>query len=157
MFRSRPRCPSEIKNKLGRVQYPPGCTERREQMSKIETKCLHAGYTPGNGEPRQLPIYQSITFKYSSSEQMGAIFDLKSPGYIYTRLQNPTNDAVATRIAAVSYTHLRVCAAQYDLYGDEQALPAQAGVRRPVSYTHLSARGTSSLTRRSMSCRTATK
>jgi O-acetylhomoserine (thiol)-lyase len=101
MFRSRPRCPSEIKNKLGRVQYPPGCTERREQMSKIETKCLHAGYTPGNGEPRQLPIYQSITFKYSSSEQMGAIFDLKSPGYIYTRLQNPTNDAVAAKIAAL--------------------------------------------------------
>jgi O-acetylhomoserine (thiol)-lyase len=74
-------------------------------MSKIETKCLHAGYTPGNGEPRQLPIYQSITFKYSSSEQMGAIFDLKSPGYIYTRLQNPTNDAVATRIAELEGGH----------------------------------------------------
>ena len=56
---------------------------------KIETQCLHAGYTPGNGEPLTLPIYQSTTFKYSSSEQMGRLFDLEESGYFYTRLQNP--------------------------------------------------------------------
>lgn len=70
-------------------------------MKKLETNCLHGGYEPKNGEPRQIPIYQTITFKYTSSDEMGAIFDLKSPGYIYTRLQNPTNDIVAARIAAL--------------------------------------------------------
>ena len=57
-----------------------------------------SGYEPKNGEPRVLPIYQSITFKYSSSEQMGRLFDLEESGYFYTRLQNPTNDAVAAKI-----------------------------------------------------------
>lgn len=66
---------------------------------KIETKCVQSGYTPGNGEPRVLPIYQSTTFKYDSSEQMGRLFDLEESGYFYTRLQNPTNDAVAAKIA----------------------------------------------------------
>ncbi len=66
---------------------------------KTETKCLHSGYTPKNGEPRQLPIYQSTTFKYESSDAMGRLFDLEDSGYFYTRLQNPTNDAVAARIA----------------------------------------------------------
>ncbi|HHW23931.1 MAG TPA: O-acetylhomoserine aminocarboxypropyltransferase/cysteine synthase [Clostridiales bacterium] len=70
-------------------------------MKKLETNCLHGGYEPKNGEPRQIPIYQTITFRYTSSDEMGAIFDLKSPGYIYTRLQNPTNDIVAARIAAL--------------------------------------------------------
>lgn len=65
---------------------------------KIETKCIQSGYEPGNGEPRVLPIYQSTTFKYSSSEQMGRLFDLEESGYFYTRLQNPTNDAVAAKI-----------------------------------------------------------
>ena len=64
-----------------------------------ETKCLHAGYEPKNGEPRQLPIYQSTTFNYESSDYMGKLFDLEASGYFYTRLQNPTNDAVASKIA----------------------------------------------------------
>ena len=67
----------------------------------VETKCLHAGYEPQNGEPRQLPIYQSTTWKYASSDDMGKLFDLEASGYFYTRLQNPTNDAVATKIAAL--------------------------------------------------------
>ena len=65
---------------------------------KIETKCVQAGYTPGNGEPREVPIYQSTTFKYSTSEEMGKLFDLEANGYFYTRLQNPTNDTVAAKI-----------------------------------------------------------
>lgn len=66
---------------------------------KTETKCLHSGYEPKNGEPRQLPICQSTTFKYDSSDAMGRLFDLEDSGYFYTRLQNPTNDAVAAKIA----------------------------------------------------------
>ncbi len=66
---------------------------------KSETKCLHSGYEPKNGEPRQLPIWQSTTFKYDSSDDMGKLFDLEASGYFYTRLQNPTNDAVAAKIA----------------------------------------------------------
>ena len=65
---------------------------------KIETKCVQAGYAPGNGEPREVPIYQSTTFKYSTSEEMGKLFDLEASGYFYTRLQNPTNDTVAAKI-----------------------------------------------------------
>ena len=64
----------------------------------VETKCLHAGYEPENGEPRQLPIYQSTTWKYASSDDMGKLFDLEASGYFYTRLQNPTNDMVAAKI-----------------------------------------------------------
>lgn len=67
----------------------------------IETKCVQAGYTPKNGEPRVLPIIQSTTYKYESSQEMGDLFDLKTSGYFYTRLQNPTNDAVAAKIAAL--------------------------------------------------------
>ena len=70
-------------------------------MSKIGTKCIHAGYTPKNGEPRQIPIIQSTTFKYDTSEDMGKLFDLEAPGYFYSRLQNPTNDYVAARICAL--------------------------------------------------------
>lgn len=66
---------------------------------KQETKCLHSGYEPNNGEPRQLPIYQSTTWKYATSDEMGKLFDLEASGYFYTRLQNPTNDAVASKIA----------------------------------------------------------
>ena len=66
---------------------------------KLSTKCLHSGYTPKNGEPRVLPIYQSTTYKYDSSVEMGKLFDLEAEGYFYTRLQNPTNDAVAAKIA----------------------------------------------------------
>lgn len=66
-----------------------------------ETLCVQAGWAPTNGEPRVLPIYQSTTFKYDSSEQMAKLFDLEASGYFYTRLQNPTNDAVAAKIAAL--------------------------------------------------------
>ena len=62
---------------------------------RMGTKCVQAGYTPGNGEPRQVPIIQSTTFKYSTSEDMGKLFDLEADGYFYSRLQNPTNDIVA--------------------------------------------------------------
>ena len=65
---------------------------------RIETKCVQSGYEPKNGEPRQIPIYQSTTFKYNSSDDMGKLFDLEASGYFYTRLQNPTNDLVAARI-----------------------------------------------------------
>ena len=68
---------------------------------KMNTKCVQAGYTPGNGEPRQIPIIQSTTFKYDTSEDMGKLFDLEAEGYFYTRLQNPTNDYVAAKIAAL--------------------------------------------------------
>lgn len=67
----------------------------------IETKCLHEGWKPGNGEARQVPIWQSTTFKYDSSEHMGKLFDLEASGYFYSRLQNPTNDQVAAKIAAL--------------------------------------------------------
>ena len=67
----------------------------------IGTKCVQAGYTPGNGEPRQIPIVQSTTFKYNTSEDMGRLFDLEAEGYFYTRLQNPTNDHVAAKIASM--------------------------------------------------------
>lgn len=72
-----------------------------EQKFKKETLCVQAGWTPKNGEPRVLPIYQSTTFKYDTSEEMAKLFDLEESGYFYTRLQNPTNDAVAAKIAAL--------------------------------------------------------
>ena len=66
---------------------------------KIDSICVQGGYKPGNGEPRQIPIIQSTTFKYNTSEEMGKLFDLEASGYFYTRLQNPTNDYVAAKIA----------------------------------------------------------
>ena len=63
----------------------------------METVCIQGGWQPKNGEPRVLPIYQSTTFKYESSEQMGRLFDLEEDGYFYTRLANPTNDAVRSK------------------------------------------------------------
>lgn len=71
------------------------------KADSIGTKCVQAGYTPGNGEPRQIPIVQSTTFRYETSEDMGKLFDLEASGYFYTRLQNPTNDRVAAKIAAL--------------------------------------------------------
>jgi len=68
---------------------------------KLNTKCVQAGYTPSNGEPRQLPIIQSTTFKYASSSEMGKLFDLEASGYFYSRLANPTCDAVAAKLAAL--------------------------------------------------------
>ena len=72
-----------------------------KQKLHPSTLCVHAGYEPGNGEPRQMPIIQSTTFKYASSDEMGRLFDLEASGYFYTRLQNPTNDRVAARLAAL--------------------------------------------------------
>ncbi|MCR5460213.1 MAG: O-acetylhomoserine aminocarboxypropyltransferase/cysteine synthase [Acetatifactor sp.] len=69
-----------------------------DNQYRIETKCVQSGWQPKNGEPRVLPIYQSTTFKYETSEQMGRLFDLEESGYFYTRLQNPTNDFVAQKI-----------------------------------------------------------
>lgn len=71
------------------------------QKDKIGTLCVQAGYEPSKGEPRQIPIIQSTTFKYNTSDQMGRLFDLEDSGYFYTRLQNPTNDHVAAKIAAL--------------------------------------------------------
>ena len=68
---------------------------------RLETKCVQGGYTPGNGEPRQIPIIQSTTFKYNTSEDMGKLFDLEASGYFYSRLQNPTCDTVAAKICAL--------------------------------------------------------
>ena len=67
----------------------------------LGTLCVQAGYEPGNGDPRQIPIIQSTTFKYASSDEMCRLFDLEAEGYFYTRLQNPTNDRVAARLAAL--------------------------------------------------------
>ena len=67
----------------------------------IGTKCVQDGYRPGNGDPRQIPIIQSTTFKYDTSQDMGKLFDLEAEGYFYTRLQNPTNDYVAAKIASL--------------------------------------------------------
>ena len=71
------------------------------ENQRIGTKCVQAGYQPGNGEPREIPIIQSTTFKYDTSEDMGKLFDLEASGYFYTRLQNPTNDYVAAKITAL--------------------------------------------------------
>ncbi len=71
------------------------------QQLHPKTLCVQAGWTPGKGEPRVVPIYQSTTFKYETSDQMARLFDLEETGYFYTRLQNPTNDAVAAKIAAL--------------------------------------------------------
>ena len=68
---------------------------------RIETLCVQGGYSPKNGEPRQIPIVQSTTFRYETSEDMGKLFDLEASGYFYSRLQNPTCDTVAARIAAL--------------------------------------------------------
>lgn len=78
-----------MKGKIKMNQYRP------------DTTCIHAGYTPGNGDPRVLPIYQSTTYTYESSEEMGDLFDLKADGFFYTRLGNPTLDAVEKKIAAL--------------------------------------------------------
>ena len=72
-----------------------------ENKLHTETLCIQAGYSPENGQPRQIPIIQSTTFKYATSEDMGKLFDLEASGYFYSRLQNPTCDMVAARIAAL--------------------------------------------------------
>ncbi|NLI63457.1 MAG: O-acetylhomoserine aminocarboxypropyltransferase/cysteine synthase, partial [Bacteroidales bacterium] len=72
-----------------------------EKSYNRETLCVQGGWNPKKGEPRIVPIYQSTTFKYDTSEQMGRLFDLEDSGYFYTRLQNPTNDVVASKIASL--------------------------------------------------------
>ena len=72
-----------------------------ERKLHTETLCIQAGYSPESGEPRQIPIVQSTTFKYATSEHMGKLFDLEESGYFYSRLANPTCDAVAAKIAAL--------------------------------------------------------
>ena len=96
-------CVSKDIGKTMFIKPVSGKAERRMKMNdyKINTKCVQAGYTPGNGDPRQIPIIQSTTFKYDTSEDMGKLFDLEAEGYFYTRLQNPTNDHVAAKIAAL--------------------------------------------------------
>ena len=83
-------------------------------MSTVDTIALHGGYNPGNGEPRQVPIYQSTTWKYATSEDMGKLFDLEASGYFYTRLQNPTNDFVASKLCAMEggYAGMLTCSGQ---------------------------------------------
>ncbi len=73
-------------------------SEEYNEEYKIETRCIQSGYHPGKGEPRIVPIYQSTTFRYENSDQMGRLFDLEESGYFYSRLQNPTNDLVAAKI-----------------------------------------------------------
>ena len=73
-----------------------------------DTICVQGGYTPGNGEPRQIPIVQSTTFKYATSEDMGKLFDLEANGYFYSRLQNPTCDLVAKKICELESLHVRM-------------------------------------------------
>ena len=68
---------------------------------KLETKCIQSGYTPKNGEPRVLPIYQSTTYRYESAALLGDLFDLKAPGHMYSRISNPTVDAVEKKIAEI--------------------------------------------------------
>ena len=83
-------------------------------MSTVDTIALHGGYNPGNGEPRQVPIYQSTTWKYATSEDMGKLFDLEASGYFYTRLQNPTNDFVASKLCAMEggFAGMLTCSGQ---------------------------------------------
>ena len=76
------------------------------QPLRPETLCVQAGWTPKKGESRVLPIYQSTTFKYETSEQMAKLFDLEEAGFFYTRLQNPTNEAVASKIAQLEVSKL---------------------------------------------------
>lgn len=83
------------------METKSGEGERNMSKYRINTNCVQAGYTPKNGEPRVVPIIQSTTFKYDTSEDMGKLFDLEASGYFYTRLQNPTNDHVAAKIAAL--------------------------------------------------------
>ena len=86
-----------------RVQYHYSYIEviPMDQKLHTETLCIQAGYSPASGEPRQIPIIQSTTFKYATSEHMGKLFDLEAEGYFYSRLQNPTCDMVAAKIAAL--------------------------------------------------------
>ena len=88
-------------NKKNSANFPSVRSVFAMSDFRFDTNCLHAGYFPGNGEPRNIPIVQSTTFRYETGEAMGALFDLEAEGYFYSRLQNPTNDRVAAKIAAL--------------------------------------------------------
>ena len=89
------------KQQLQLTQFNTNIISQLMKKRNLETICVHGGWKPSKGEPQQLPIYQSTTFKYETSDQMARLFDLKDAGYFYTRLANPTNDAVAKKIAAL--------------------------------------------------------
>ena len=86
-----------------------------------DTICVQGGYTPGNGEPRQIPIIQSTTFKYATSEDMGKLFDLEADGYFYSRLQNPTCDMVAKKICELEGGTAAPVAGKIRVSGSAQA------------------------------------
>ncbi len=88
-----------------------------------DTICVQGGYTPGNGEPRQIPIIQSTTFKYATSEDMGKLFDLEANGYFYSRLQNPTCDLVAAEDLRTGRRHR--CHADFQRAGCQLLRPVQ--------------------------------
>ena len=88
-----------MNRKIARRRYSTNNVTKGNEMTRIGTSCVQGGYHPQSGEPRQIPIVQSTTFKYDTSAQMGKLFDLEESGYFYSRLQNPTNDTVAARIA----------------------------------------------------------
>ena len=77
--------------------------------NRIETICVQGGYRPGSSEPRQVPIIQSTTYKYDTSEEMGRLFDLEAEGYFYSRLQNPTCDHIARKIAQLEGGAAAMC------------------------------------------------
>lgn len=126
----------------------------------LGTKCVQSGYMPENGEPRQIPIIQSTTFKYATSQEMGKLFDLEADGYFYTRLQNPTNDMVASKIcdleggsaamltssgqAANFFTIFNICSAgdhvvsSSHIYGGTYNLFAVTMKRMGIDFTFLS-------------------
>ena len=90
----------------------------KERKVRIETSCVQGGYSPANGEPRQIPIIQSTTFKYDTSADMGKLFDLEAEGYFYTRLQNPTSDAVAAAEKILDGETYKVIKMMFDRYDE---------------------------------------
>ena len=109
--------------------------------TQIETTCVQGGYHPGNAEPRQIPIYQSTTWKYDSSEFMGKLFDLEESGYFYTRLQNPTNDFVAAKICELeggSAAMLTSSGQAANFFGGTYNLFAHTMARMGIEFTFVS-------------------
>ena len=100
---------------------------------RIDTKCIQAGYQPGDGEPRVLPIVQSTTFKYDSAQKMGDLFDLKAAGHFYTRLSNPTSDAVERKIAALEGGVGAMLTSSGDVYKRQE--PQRQGHQKAQSQT----------------------
>lgn len=95
----------------------------------LETQCLHAGYEPGNGDPRALPIYQSTTYKYDSTEHVGQLFDLSVPGHMYSRISNPTVSAVEDKIAALEGGVGALCTSSWPVIRTFRQEPSGRAVR----------------------------